>query len=57
MVDLVLWSFVIALSPVALGLTWNLVSGLGCLIGVRSASASESRGLSGIPSFGVLCTH
>jgi hypothetical protein len=37
-VDLVFWSFVIALIPVALGLAWELISGLGAWIG---------RGLSG----------
>ena len=34
MVDFVLWSFVIALTPVALGLAWKLVSGIGNWIGL-----------------------
>jgi hypothetical protein len=34
MVDLVLWSFVIALTPVVLGLAWKLVSGIGNWIGL-----------------------
>jgi hypothetical protein len=33
MVDLVLWSFGLALAPVALGLTWKLVCGIGNWIG------------------------
>jgi hypothetical protein len=28
-IDLVLWSFVVALTPVALGLSWRLISGVG----------------------------
>jgi hypothetical protein len=34
MVDLVFWSFVVALTPVALGLAWKLVSGIGNWIGL-----------------------
>jgi hypothetical protein len=42
MVDLVLWSFVISLAPVALGLTWKLISGTGDLIGRGLSWAFES---------------
>jgi hypothetical protein len=34
----VLWSFVVALMPVALGLVWGLISYVGNLIGSRLAS-------------------
>jgi hypothetical protein len=39
---LVLWSFVITLTPVALGLAWKLISGIGRLIGLRLSRAFES---------------
>jgi hypothetical protein len=35
MIGLVFWSFVIALTPVALGLAWNLISQVGRGIGLR----------------------
>jgi hypothetical protein len=38
-IGLVLWSFVITLTPVALGLAWKLISGIGRLIGLRLARA------------------
>ena len=41
MIRLVLWSFVMALTPVALGLAWKLISGMGRLIGLRFARAFE----------------
>jgi hypothetical protein len=40
-VDLVLWSFVIAMTPVALGLAWKLISGLGAWIGRGLSRAFE----------------
>ena len=41
MIRLVLWSFVMALTPLALGLAWKLISGMGRLIGLRLARALE----------------
>ena len=41
MIWLVLWSFVISLTPVALGLAWKLTSGIGRWIGLRLAQAFE----------------
>ena len=41
MLDLVLWSFVIALTPVALGLAWKLISRVGDLIGLGLSRAFE----------------
>jgi hypothetical protein len=38
---LVLWSFVLAITPVALGLTWKLISGIGRLIGLRRSRVFE----------------
>jgi hypothetical protein len=38
MLHFVLWSFVVALMPVALGLVWGLISYVGNLIGSRLAS-------------------
>jgi hypothetical protein len=40
-IGLVLWSFVITLTLVALGLAWQLISGIGRLIGLRLARAFE----------------
>jgi hypothetical protein len=40
-IDLVLWSFVLALAPVALGLSWKLISGIGRLIGLGLSRAFE----------------
>jgi hypothetical protein len=40
--DLVLWSFVIALTPVALGLAWKLISGIGDRISLGPSRAFES---------------
>lgn len=33
MFELVTWSFVVALTPLALGLVWNLISKFGDLVG------------------------
>jgi hypothetical protein len=41
-IELVLWSFVMALTPVALGLAWKLISGIGRLIGIGLSRAFES---------------
>jgi hypothetical protein len=41
MVDLVFWSFVMVLMPVALGLAWKLISGVGNLIGLKLSRALE----------------
>ena len=41
MVDLVLWSFVTALTPVALGLAWKLIFGIGNVIGLWLSWAFE----------------
>ena len=43
MVDIVLWSFMIALAPAGLGLFWKLISGVGYLmcVGVHGP-ASQS---------------
>jgi hypothetical protein len=41
-VDLVLASFVVALTPVVLGLAWNLISGIGDRIDRAIARAAES---------------
>jgi hypothetical protein len=41
-VDLVLASFVVALTPMVLGLAWNLISGIGDRIDRAIARASES---------------
>jgi hypothetical protein len=38
---LVFWSFVITLTPVALGLSWKLISGIGRLIGLGLSRAFE----------------
>jgi hypothetical protein len=40
-VDLALWSFVIALTPGALGLAWKLISRVGDLIGLGLSRAFE----------------
>jgi len=40
-IDLVLWSFVLALTPVALGLTWKLISRVGDLFGLRPSRACQ----------------
>jgi hypothetical protein len=59
----VFWSFVIALTPVALGLAWKLVSGIGNWIGLvisRPFEADEQWGalrpLSFYPPSGCLST-
>jgi hypothetical protein len=41
MVDLVYWSFVMALTPVALGLAWRLISDVGDRIGLGRSRAFE----------------
>jgi hypothetical protein len=41
MVDLVLWSFVLVLTPVALGLAWKLIYTVGDLIGLGLSRAFE----------------
>jgi hypothetical protein len=41
-IELVLWSFVIALTPWALGLAWMPISGIGHLIGLGLSRALES---------------
>lgn len=41
MIDLVFWSFVIVLAPVALALAWSLISGVGDLIGLGLSRAFE----------------
>jgi hypothetical protein len=38
---LVFWSFVLALTPLALGLAWELISGIGRLIGLGLSRAFE----------------
>ena len=43
MIGLVLWSFVIALTPVALGLAWELISQVVRGIGLRLALPGTDR--------------
>jgi hypothetical protein len=40
--ELVIWSFAVALAPVALGLAWKLVSGMGNWVGLGVSRAFES---------------
>jgi hypothetical protein len=47
--DLVRWSFVIAITPLALGLVWNLISQIGnrIVLGLaRPSVTNDPRGLS-----------
>jgi hypothetical protein len=53
-VDLVVWSFVIALAPVVVGLAWNLISGTADRIGrtlARALADAEPWRLHGPVSF------
>jgi hypothetical protein len=53
MIDLVIWSTVIAFTPVALDLAWRLISGAGELLGLgRSAAPPRTfTGLRGVTRF------
>ena len=42
MFNLVLWSFVVAITPVAFGLTWKLISGVGDLVALRLSQALDN---------------
>ncbi len=49
MLDLVIWMFVLALTPLALGIAWSLTSGAVDFLRVRHAQSLEEpnqRGLS-----------
>jgi hypothetical protein len=42
MLDLVIWTFVLALIPLALGLAWSLISGVAESIRVRQTRSHEA---------------
>jgi hypothetical protein len=41
MAHIVLWSFVMALTPVVLALAWKLISGIGNLSGLKPSRAPQ----------------